>query len=73
MLIDIPRQGNIVTSDQALEAEFGSIRKGTNFCFFSKVAGYQVFNKTLMYKTLALKRTGKIVSAVNSCKIYKII
>ena len=31
MLIDIPRQGNIVTSDQALEAEFGSKRKGTNF------------------------------------------
>ena len=40
MLIDIPRQVNIVTSDQALEAEFGSIRKGTNFCVFSKVTGY---------------------------------
>ena len=40
LLIDIPRQVNIVTSDQALEAEFGSIRKGTNFCVFSKVTGY---------------------------------
>ena len=40
MLTNIPRQGNIITSDQALEAEFGSMYKGTNSCFFVEVTGY---------------------------------